>query len=166
MAIFKDRVIIIKSTDFGERDRIFSLFGKRSGRFSAIGKGVRRLESRKGGHLQTFNVCKISYAKGKSLDIITEVESESELDTTSIPKDVFERVGFISLVLDKFLPEGVSEPDIFSDIEGYIEGDMSEEKTKKVVLDVLKRLGFAGEKQENLSYQKLQLFVDKILDRA
>lgn len=166
MAIYRDEVIILKARDLGDYDKILSLFGRRKGKFSAVVKGMRRPTSRKSGHLQTFNKVKVSCAEGKSLDIVTEAESILELDSQKISNDQFERLGFVGLVLENFLPEDVSEPDVYRAVSHYIETDFSEEQTKALIVGVLEILGFAGEKQRNLSYEKLQLLVDKILDRA
>jgi DNA repair protein RecO len=166
MPLYRDEVIVIKSRDFGEKDKIFTLFGRRKGRFGAIAKSVRRAESRKGGHLQTFNVCKISCATGRSLDIVTEVESIIEIDPKTLKSEEFERLGFLSLILDKFLPECVPEPELYEKMKNFVQSDFSEENTRKIIVDILQRLGFSDKRQENLSFEKLKLYVNIILDRA
>ncbi|MFH1547060.1 MAG: DNA repair protein RecO [bacterium] len=164
--LYRDEVIIVKSRDLGETDKIFMVFGKRRGKFSFVSKGVRRAESKKCGHLQTFNVCRISCATGKSLDILTEVDSISALDSKLLTTDEFERLGFLSIVLDKFLPEDVPEPYVFDMVTQYLSGSLDEENTRFLLVGIIQTLGFGDEKQEKLSYDKLVLFVNKVLDRA
>src|SRR5579859_4753812 len=64
---------ILARRNFGEADRILVLFTKDFGRISLIAKGVRKLTSRKRGGIEVFNKIKFSAVKGKSLDILTEV---------------------------------------------------------------------------------------------
>ena len=61
--------------NFGEADRILIIYTKDYGKISAIAKGVRRPRSKKGGHVELGNWCKLFVAKGKNLDLLTEVET-------------------------------------------------------------------------------------------
>lgn len=62
--------------NFGEADRILTIYTKDYGKISAIAKGARRPKSRKGGHVELGNWCKIFAARGKNLDLLTEVETK------------------------------------------------------------------------------------------
>ena len=142
MALYKDEGAILKGQDLGEYDRILTIFGQKTGKFSAIAKGVRKLTSRKRGHLQTFSISRFSIAEGKSLDIIVEAENLFSLDTEMIDTETFERIGFAGMVLDKLLPEGVPEKKIYGWWSEYIEGHLDDTSTKQFVLRTLVELGF------------------------
>lgn len=60
---------------YGEADRILSVYSKNHGRLSLIAKGVRKLTSRKRGHIEVFNLIKFAAVRGKGLDLITEAET-------------------------------------------------------------------------------------------
>ena len=62
--------------NFGEADRILTIYTKDYGKISAIAKGVRRPRSKKGGHVELGSWCKLFVAKGKNLDLLTEVETK------------------------------------------------------------------------------------------
>lgn len=66
--------IILARKSFSEADRILSVFSKKKGRTSLIAKGVRKPKSKKRGSIEVFSLVKYSAAKGKNLDIMTEVE--------------------------------------------------------------------------------------------
>ena len=72
---YHTQAIILKRTNLGEADRLITAFTKHRGKLTLIAKGIRRLTSRKKGHLELFNQVKIFCAKGKSIDIITEAET-------------------------------------------------------------------------------------------
>ena len=68
--------IILSRRNFGEADRILTIYTKDYGKISAIAKGVRRPRSKKGGHVELGNWCKIFVACGKNLDLLIEVETK------------------------------------------------------------------------------------------
>ena len=71
---YKTEGVILKSSNFSEADKILTIFTKHFGKVSVIAKGIRRITSRKGGNLELFNQVRIFVAKGKNMDIVTEVE--------------------------------------------------------------------------------------------
>lgn len=106
MAIYRDEVAVLKSRELGDFDKILVMFGKRRGKFSAVAKGIRRLTSRKRGHLETFNLCKVSCAEGKNLDVITEAEAYVIVDPDNLDSAEYDALGFAGLVLDTFFAGG------------------------------------------------------------
>ena len=50
------------------------VFSKHYGKIHLLAKGVRKLKSRKRGYLEVFSHIKFSAARGKNLDLVTEVE--------------------------------------------------------------------------------------------
>ncbi|OGD56433.1 DNA repair protein RecO [Candidatus Beckwithbacteria bacterium RIFCSPLOWO2_02_FULL_47_23] len=72
---YKTEAIVLKRTNFGEADRLVTVFSKHRGKLTLLAKGIRRLTSRKKGHLELFNRVKLQIANGKNLDIITEAET-------------------------------------------------------------------------------------------
>ena len=74
MNSYKTEGIVLKRSNFGEADKILTLFSKHHGKISLIAKGIRRTTSRKGGNLELFNQVRIFVANGRNLDIVTEAE--------------------------------------------------------------------------------------------
>lgn len=72
---YKIEAIVLKRVNFGEADRLVTVFSKYRGKLTLLAKGIRRLTSRKKGHLELFNRVKLQIANGKNLDIITEAET-------------------------------------------------------------------------------------------
>ena len=71
---FRTEGIILSRKNFGEADRILSIYTRDYGKITALAHGVRRPKSRKAGHVEIGNWCKVFIARGKNLDILTEVE--------------------------------------------------------------------------------------------
>lgn len=77
---YNTEAVILARRNYSEADRILTLYSKHLGRITTIAKGVRRPTSRKRGSLEIFSHIKFSAARGKNLDIITEVETIENFD--------------------------------------------------------------------------------------
>jgi DNA repair protein RecO (recombination protein O) len=70
---WKTRAIVLAHLDLGEADRIITLLTPDDGKVRAIAKGVRRPNSRIGGSVEPFAELDLVLARGRSLDVITQV---------------------------------------------------------------------------------------------
>jgi DNA repair protein RecO (recombination protein O) len=80
--IYRTEGIVLKHSDFGEADRLLTICTPYLGKLRLLAKGVRKLTSRKAGHLESFTRTQLLVARGRNLDIITQaqmVESYSPL---------------------------------------------------------------------------------------
>ena len=59
----------------GEADRIITLLTRRYGPVRAVAKGVRRTSSRFGARLEPFGHVDVQFYRGRTLDVITQVET-------------------------------------------------------------------------------------------
>jgi DNA repair protein RecO (recombination protein O) len=63
--------IVIGRTNFGEADRVVRFITKEHGKVAAVAKGIRRIKSRAGGHLELFGEVSLMLIPGRNLDTIT-----------------------------------------------------------------------------------------------
>jgi DNA repair protein RecO (recombination protein O) len=66
--------IVLSRFDYGEADRIMTLFTPTYGKLKAIAKGVRRTTSRLGGSLEPLAELRVALARGRTFDVVTQVE--------------------------------------------------------------------------------------------
>lgn len=71
----KVSAVILRHTDYGEADRLLWLFTRERGKLRAIAKGVRKMRSRKAGHLEPFTHASLQLALGRDLWIVTQAET-------------------------------------------------------------------------------------------
>jgi DNA repair protein RecO (recombination protein O) len=71
----RTEAIVLRHTDWGEADRILTLYTRQMGKLRAIAKGVRKLRSRKAGHLEPFTRVNLLLAKGRDWMIVTQAET-------------------------------------------------------------------------------------------
>jgi len=71
---FRTEAIVLRRSDFGEADRLLTLFSRDYGKIRAIAKGARKPQSRKTGHVELFMRTRFLLAEGRDLHIITQAE--------------------------------------------------------------------------------------------
>ena len=71
---YRTEAIVLRRSDFGEADRLLTLFSADRGKTRAIAKGARKPQSRKTGHVELYMRSKFLVAEGRDLDIVTQAE--------------------------------------------------------------------------------------------
>jgi DNA repair protein RecO (recombination protein O) len=72
---FHAEAVVLRHNDWGEADRILVLYTREMGKIRAIAKGVRKIRSRKAGHLEPFTRVHLYMARSRDLPIITQAET-------------------------------------------------------------------------------------------
>lgn len=67
--------VVLRHADYGEADRLLTLYTRQLGKTRAIVKGARKLTSRKAGHLEPFTYVRLQLARGRDIPIITQAET-------------------------------------------------------------------------------------------
>ncbi|MGI8424330.1 MAG: DNA repair protein RecO [Chloroflexota bacterium] len=73
--LYRTDAVVLRRHDFGEADRILTLYSPSVGKLRAIAKGGRRPKSRLGGHVELFTHVNVLVAQGRNLDIVTQAEA-------------------------------------------------------------------------------------------
>jgi len=73
--LYRDQAVVLRTHKLGEADRIVTFLTRDNGRVRAVGKGVRRTRSKFGSRLEPFMHVDVQFAHGRSLDIVTQVET-------------------------------------------------------------------------------------------
>lgn len=74
MPTYKDLGIVLNSYKLGEADKILNIYTKDNGLVRAVGKGIRKPKSKLSGKVDQLSCCHFQFAKGRSLDVISECE--------------------------------------------------------------------------------------------
>jgi DNA repair protein RecO (recombination protein O) len=110
---FRVEAVVLRHSDWGEADRLVGLFTRELGKIRAIAKGVRKLRSRKAGHLEPFTRASLLLARGRDMFIITQAETIQAY--TPLREDLL-LVGYASYVvelLDRFTYEEGENQSLF-----------------------------------------------------
>ena len=96
----KDIVTVIKSVNYSEADKVLTVFGREYGKFAVFAKGIRKINSKNRGNMQTLCTSEISFYEGKGMPVLTESASVSSLNFDKLNVENIRRVSFM---LNKFL---------------------------------------------------------------
>lgn len=110
---YQTQAIVLSHLEYGEADRILTLFTREKGRISVIARGVRKIRSRKAGHLEPFTLVNLMLARGRNLDIVTQAET---VNAYLGIKDDLSRLAvgtYIIELLERFTYEEGQNLDIF-----------------------------------------------------
>ena len=106
--------VVLKSINYKDTDRIYTLYSKSKGKIAALAKGVRRISSRRSGNLDTLNHISVGISESTSgYKTISEVKSINTFKALkrSLAKAVYGY--YISEIVHKFSLEGHEHPEIF-----------------------------------------------------
>ena len=141
--------VVLSHREMGEADRFVVLFTRERGKIRAIAKGVRKLHSRKAGHLQPFSRSHIMLARGRSLWIVTQAEL---IDAYLPIQQDLEKLAFAAYVIeliDRFTyEEGANLPLyrlIHHTLERIVAAEHSEMPVRYFDLRLLDLMGFRPE---------------------
>jgi DNA repair protein RecO (recombination protein O) len=112
--VYGSEAVVLRRTDFGEADRILTLFTPTYGKVRAIAKGVRRTTSRLAGHLEPFTRTQLLLATGRDLDIVTQAEARERLD--ALRGDLWHATGawYAAELIDRFLEDADPHPRLYA----------------------------------------------------
>jgi len=110
---FRTEGVILFRRNFGEADRILTIYTRDHGKVTALAKGVRRPRSRKAGHVELGNWCKIFVARGKNLDLLTEVELKRPFGIADFSEQKANKIYHLLELVDGLTPEKQKNPQVF-----------------------------------------------------
>lgn len=113
---FKVKAVVVGRKDFGEKDMIINLFTKEKGRLRTLAKGIRKISSKRLGHLELGNYVKAVLYQGKTFAIITETEVIDYDQTLRLNSDKLGSLMFICELVNVLLPEQEVNKQIFNDL--------------------------------------------------
>ncbi|MGA2505452.1 MAG: DNA repair protein RecO [Anaerolineales bacterium] len=72
---FRVEGVVLRHADWGETDRLLTLYTRERGKVRAIAKGARKIRSRKAGHLEPFTHVTLQLARSHDLPIVTQADT-------------------------------------------------------------------------------------------
>jgi DNA repair protein RecO (recombination protein O) len=171
MRSFKTEGIVIKRKNFHEADRILTIFTKTRGKILVKAKGVRKITSRRAGHIELLNCAIFNLYQGnglKGMPILTEVES---LNNYSVLKKDLRKIGIayhICELADALCAENQENEEIFTLLTQALEMISKDDRldliSHRFELKLLKLLGFSTDVHK-LNKEETENFIESILER-
>jgi DNA repair protein RecO (recombination protein O) len=112
--LFSTEACILKRMDYGEADRILTLFTPRQGKLRAIAKGARRTTSRLAGHVEPFTRSQLQLATGRELATVTQGEVRESFPHLRDALWHATTAYYLAELLDKFTEDHSEHRDLYA----------------------------------------------------
>ena len=74
MKFYKTTGFIYKIQNYADADKLVWILTKNNGKVNSIAKGVKKVTSKRAGHIDILNYNQFSFHKGRNLDTLTETK--------------------------------------------------------------------------------------------
>lgn len=111
--LYRTEAIVLKRRDYGEADRLLTVFTPERGKLVLLAKGVRKTLSRKAGHIELFTHSTFLVAKGRTWDQVTQAEMIEPF--VALREDLLRTsyAYYAAELLDSFTQEHDAQPPLF-----------------------------------------------------
>ncbi|MEU4444549.1 DNA repair protein RecO [Actinosynnema sp. NPDC050801] len=146
--LYRDTGVVLRVQKLGEADRIITLLTQKHGKVRAVAKGVRRTSSRFGARVEPFGHVDVQFYPGRSLDVITQVETLDAFGVVLV--DDYQRYTAGCAVLetaDRLTPEeGEPVLRLYLLVTGALRALAAKERDASLILDayLMRAMAFAG----------------------
>jgi DNA repair protein RecO (recombination protein O) len=106
---FRVDAVVLRHSDYGEADRLLTLYTRQLGKTRAIAKGARKIASRKAGHIEPFTHVKLQLARGRDTLIVTQADTVDAYLSLREDLVLTSQASYVLELLDRFTYEDETE---------------------------------------------------------
>src|SRR5512143_252235 len=106
---FRVEAVILRHSDYGEADRMLTLYTAQLGKTRALAKGARKIASRKAGHIEPFTHVKLQLAKGRDMPLVTQADTVDAYQPLREDLVLTSQAAYVLELLDRFTYEDEME---------------------------------------------------------
>ncbi len=103
--LYRTDALILRRTDFGEADRLLTVYTPERGKVRLLAKGVRKMSSRKSGHVELFMLTNMLVARGRTWDIVSQAEIVEPYRYLREDLDKTSHAYYLAELIDRFTEE-------------------------------------------------------------
>jgi len=138
-------VVVLKGIDYGETDKILTLYTLHGGKVRAVAKGVRRVTSKMGGHLDLLAHATVLLVHGRNLEIVTQGRGLHSFPHLREDLGRMAKAFYAVELVDRFTEDQQPNPDLFRVLVRTLERiDEAAEPDKALLLFTLQLLALSG----------------------
>lgn len=168
MKTSKTEGIVIKRRNFGEADRILTVFTKRYGKIQIKAPGVRKITSRRSSHIELLNHSFFNLYHGKTMHLLTEIQS---MNNFSVIKEDLRKIAYayhVCELIDGLCAENQENIAVFALLEKTLLDLTNENDCKTLIrrfeIDLLTMLGFYKPSFNALTLDTTS-FIENVLEK-
>lgn len=99
---FRVEAVVLRHVDYGEADRMVTLYTRQLGKTRALAKGARKIASRKAGHIEPFTHVKLQLAHGRDMPLITQADTVDAYQPLREDLILTSHASYVLELLDRF----------------------------------------------------------------
>jgi len=141
--VYKTPAIVLRHRRLGDADQILTLYTANFGKVDAVAKGVRKMKSRLAGHVEPLTHAQFMLAKGKSLDVVTQVETTEPFAALRDDLERMSRALYVCELLDKFTEPHAENFGLY-----------------RLLLDTLRRVGGDADYDTTIRFYEMALLIE------
>ena len=168
--LYSIEAIVLSRKNYGEADRIVTVFSKEFGKLRLMAKGIRRITSKRAPHLEVFTKLTCLVHAGKTMDSITETLSIESYPKIRTDLDRVSVAYLLCELVDTLMGEKQEHRDVYTYLmNAFVEiekttGDDLYRVSREFAQKLLWALGFLPQGQV-LEGKKLETFIEDITER-
>lgn len=165
---FKDEGIVLRKKNLLNNDKLVSIFSQNHGKIVVLGKGVRKIISRRLSHLETGNFIKFSFYKKDNFCYLRETEVIYGYSKIKKSAEKINIVYLIFFILNKILPENQKEQSIYNKTLDLLkdlnnQDDFDTLEVKCFLKDILIISGFINKDEANNATFDPILYIENLI---
>lgn len=118
--------IVIRSMDYGEGNKIITLFSREHGKMSVVARGAKKVKSRFGSAVQLFTLGDFSFYKAGQLGTLNHAEIVEAFHKLREDLHMASNASYLAELTDKMLGDQEGHPYLFEQLKGsfqaFLEG--------------------------------------------
>ncbi|MCZ8518727.1 MULTISPECIES: DNA repair protein RecO [Paenibacillus] len=141
--------IVIRSTDYGEGNKIITLFTREYGKMGVVARGVKKVKSRYGSTVQLFTFGDYSFFKSGGLGTLNHAEIIEAFHKIREDLDKAAHASYLAELTDRMMGDQEGEPFLFDQLKASMQA-IQEDKDLQIIghLYEMKLLMHAGYQPE------------------
>ncbi len=106
---FRVDAVVLRHSDYGEADRLLTLYTRQLGKIRVLAKGARKIASRKAGHIEPFTHVRMQLSKGRDMLILTQADTVDAYLPIRDDLILTSQASYVMELLDRFTYEDETE---------------------------------------------------------
>ena len=106
---FRVDAVVLRHSNYGEADRLLTVYTREQGKMRIIAKGARKIASRKAGHIEPFTYVKLQLAKGRDMFLVTQADTVDAYLPLRDDLVLTSQAAYVMELLDRFTYENDTE---------------------------------------------------------
>lgn len=143
---WKDQGIVLKSINFGELDRIITLFTRKKGKIQVVAKGARKVGNRFGPALDCPAISNFMFYESRGMPVLSQAEIVECYREIGKKTDQWVFANYLLFTVDRCYEQEEPDERIFETILFYLDLSMKCENysilSLKFRIDLIRFLGF------------------------